>query len=145
MTASFAYDVQTNLMRKVMRNGRPPRPAQAPDFEEGKEDYIDYMNMYDETITTEPLDAPLSIQKKRPVVNMNRLKERMKKQASYSMQNGAQVIPMTIKQMFARYKLELPVEVPLGSAGSRRTVSKTQATRHNIRRKLPLKVILLQM
>ena len=167
MTTSFASDVQTNLMRKVVRDGRPPRPAQAPDFEEGKEDYIDYM--YDETITTEPLVAPLPIQKKRPVVNTNRilpiqkkrpvvntnrllpiqkkrpvvntnrLKERMRKQGSHSTQDGAQVIPMVTykkgKQMFARYKLELPVEVPLRSAGSRTRVAKTQTTRHNIRRK----------
>ena len=81
MTTSFAFDVQTSLMRKVVRDGRPPRSAQAPDFEEGKEDYIDYMNMYDETITTEPLVAPLLIQKKRQVVNMNRLKECMRKKS----------------------------------------------------------------
>lgn len=62
MTTSLASEVQTNLMRRVVRDGRPPRPVQGPDFEEGKEDYIDYMNMYDETITTEPLVAPFLIQ-----------------------------------------------------------------------------------
>ena len=57
---------------------------------------------------------------------------------SYSTQNGAQVIPMAMykkgKQMFARYKLELPVEIPLGSAGSRRR-AKTQTTRRKKLRK----------
>ncbi|KAI1298711.1 hypothetical protein HDE_04052 [Halotydeus destructor] len=32
----------TNLMREVHRNGVPPPPAEAPDFELGKEDYPDY-------------------------------------------------------------------------------------------------------
>ena len=111
-----------------MREGRPPRPAQAPDFEDGKDDYIDYMNMFDETITTEPLVAPLPPQRRRPAIRMNRVRNRIQKQSP-------QVIPMATvkkgKQMYARYKLELPVDVPLGS---RRRMTRTQVTRQNVRK-----------
>lgn len=127
---SCSDNVQTNLMRKVVREGRPPRPAQAPDFEDGKEDYIDYMNMFDETITTEPLVAPLPAQRRRPSIRMNRVRERLQKQ-------GAHVTPMATvrkgKQMFARYKLELPVDVPIGAGGRRRQITRTQI-RQNIQK-----------
>lgn len=174
-------DVPANLMRKVVRDGGPPRPAEAPDFEEGKEDYMDYMNMFDELMqqqqpsTTTP--APITTKKRinpqiQELINQMRIQgilhedQHQDERNPYHNDHSLQALDATVqdmgqasqenearvvavgqtrrgKQLFARYKLEVPVEVPLGY-GRHQLRQRNKPNFRVIRRPLPPKQLLQQ-